>query len=104
MENSPQIPKYIGCQKLAVGALSELPVDPYGRPPTVGFLTVGATVDRATGAESELSVGRPVRSAELSREQSSLKRSTDTVGRSPVPKGVHVCARRSTEPVDRLQC
>ena len=45
-QNSPQTPKYIGCQKLAVGALSELPVDRRGRPPMVGFLTVGATVDR----------------------------------------------------------
>ena len=101
VENSPQMTLYIESGKLAIGALSELPVDPYGRPPTVRNPTVGATVDRPGRPSTwnrESILCRLTRAVDRDFQRaSSLERSTGTVGRPPVHKGVHVCAR----PVDR---
>ena len=80
MENSPQMPHFIGLEILAVRGLSELPVDlPVDRQRSeIRPLGLRSTdpVDRASGTESR-----------------ALCRSTGP----PVLKGVHVCARRSTD-------
>ena len=72
ISNSPQMTLYIESGKLAVGALSDLPVDPPGRLPTVRNPTVGATI------------GRPGRPSHWSRESNSL--SVDPYGRPKLPE------------------
>ena len=102
-----QDPQFIGCQKLAVGICQNCrstgPVDRQRSKIRPLESPVDRRVDRAIGAESKTlcrstgPVGRDFQRVELS---GAVDR---PVGRPPVHKGVHVCARRSTEPVDRLQ-
>ena len=99
-------PPFIGCQKIEPLGLCQCyrstgPVDRQRSKSDRCSLRSTDPVDRATGEESKLSVGRPARSTDNSREQSSLKRSTGPVDRSPVHTGVHVVHVRSTDPVDR---
>ena len=77
MKNNAQTPKFIGLEKLAVGALSGLSVDRPVDRPTVIFQTVVPSVDRSVdrGQDTESKSLCPVdRSIDrgLSREQSSL--------------------------------
>ena len=95
-------PQFIGCQEIEPLELCQSfrstgPVDWQRSKSDRCSLRSTDPVDRATGGESKLSVGRPAWSTDISREQSSLKRSTGPVDRSPVHTGVHVCVR----PVDR---
>ena len=99
--------QFIGLQKLAVGGLTELSVDrPVDRQRSeirpLGQRSTGP-VDRASGTENNFSVCRPSGRPGFSREQKlSGGRPSRSTG-PPVHKGVHVCARRSTDLVDRLQ-
>ena len=60
VENSPQMPQFIGLEKLAVGSQVGLSVDRPVDRPTIRFLTVEPAVDRPVDrgldAESRLSV------------------------------------------------
>ena len=106
-KNNAQTPKFIGSEKLAVGVCQVCRS-------TARSTANGQKSDRwgcgrppgrpnLWNRESEsLPVDRPVDRG-ISREQTSLD---GRLGRStgpPARTGVHVCARRSTAPVDRLQ-
>ena len=83
--------------------LTDRPVDR----PTVIFQTVVPSVDRSVDRgkiqRADSLSGRPLVDRGLSREQSFLDgQPCRSTGHLP-GQGVHVCARRSTDPVDRLQ-
>ena len=102
-ENSPQMPQFIGLEKLTVESQIGLSVDRPVDRPTVRNLTVvpaiDRPVDRGLDTESRLSV----------RSTGAFQRAEALCGRPgrstgpPARTGVHVCARRSTDSVDRLQ-
>ena len=100
----PNAPFY-RARKTSRWGLTELSVDRPVDRPTIIFQTVVPSVDRPRpGYREQVSLsGRPLgrpgpfQRAELSR------RSTGSVDRPPARTGVHVCARRSTNPVDRLK-
>ena len=99
---------FIGLQKLAIRGLTDLSVDRPVDRPTVIFQTVepsvGRSIDRGQDTESKslCPVDRLVARG-LSREQSSLDGRPGRSTGPPARTGVHVCARRSTVTVGRLQ-
>ena len=92
-KNSFQWGIYRPQKNIAVGsrnARNTLPVDRSGRPSNGQFLPVGSY--RSTA---------PV---DPNKQRALLSsRSTRAVGRHSVSKRAQICARRSTDPVDRLQ-
>ena len=110
-ENSPQNPKFIGLEKLAVGSQVGLPVDRPVDRPTVRILTVEPAidrlVDRGQDTESRLSarstgpVDRPGRPG-LSREQKLS--AVDRVGRPPESSALSKGPGRPGGRPDREQC
>ena len=103
-QNSPQMPQFIGLEKLAVGGLTELSVDRPVDRPTVIFQTVVPSVDRSvdrgqdTESKSLCSVNRSVGQG-LSRELSSLDGRPGRSAGPPARTGVHVW--QHSGPADR---
>ena len=119
LKQPPKAPIY-RARKLAVGSQNDLSVDRPVDRPTVRFLTVEPAVDRpgrprpGYRKQALCPVDRPdrplpgtenrvlCRSTGAFQRAEALWRSTDPVDRPSSQAGVHVCACRSTDSVDRL--